>query len=114
MFPRHKALEFQEIFSDEDCLEELSFSHIHKIIFGQVSLDLEDELRVDATNIDKTDSLGRTALSWAAQRADVESVQILLRYGANPNIYSTKNHSPLHYAAEAQTPDCILPLLQHH
>jgi ankyrin repeat protein len=113
VFTRRKTLEFQEIFSDQDCLEELCFSHIHKIIFGQVSLNLEDELKTDATDIDKVDSMGRTALSWAAQRADVASAQILLRYGANPNIYSAKNHSPLHYAAEARTPDCILPLLQH-
>jgi hypothetical protein len=61
VFSRHKALEFQEIFSDQDCLEELSFSHIHNIIFGQVDFDLEDELKADATYIDKVDSLGRSA-----------------------------------------------------
>lgn len=114
MFSRHKTLEFQEIFSDEDCLEELSFCRLHKIIFGQISIDLEDELKADTTKIDNVDSLGRTALSWAAQRGDVVSVQILLSNGANPNVVSKKNHSPLHYAAESKTPDCILPLLQYH
>jgi ankyrin repeat protein len=88
---------------------------LHKIIFGHLKRSLETELQNEEhlACINKTDSLGRTALSWAAQRADLASVQTLLRNGADPNICSTKNHAPLHYAAEAQSPSCILPLLLH-
>ncbi|KAH0559647.1 hypothetical protein GP486_003838 [Trichoglossum hirsutum] len=64
------------------------------------------------TELQETDAGGRTALSWAAQRGDVTSVKALLRYNADPNICPSRGQSPLYYAAQAQTPDCIRPLIE--
>ena len=105
-------LEMEQMFSDRECLEEMCFPTLHRIVLGLNNAPLENYIRQNPDCIDTTDSYGRTVLSWAAQRGAVDTVKLLLRFGANPNLCTGRGHSPLMYAAEARDPGCLRPLLE--
>ncbi|KAL9043872.1 MAG: hypothetical protein Q9214_002952 [Letrouitia sp. 1 TL-2023] len=104
--------EMEQMFSDRECIEEMRFTTLHRIILGLNNSSLENHISQNPDCINVTDSYGRTALSWAAQRGMVETVELLLRFGADPNLYTPRGHSPLMYAAEARDPGCLQPLLE--
>src|ERR1700738_2618586 len=80
-------LEFQSIFTDRECLEEMGFTRIHKLILELECGDLVATLAfADLDAINTPDFGGRTPLSWAAQRGDLKSLTLLLDHGADPNI----------------------------
>jgi hypothetical protein len=64
--------EMEQLFSDRECLEEMGFTTLHRIVLGFNSSSLEAELLKNPDNINRVDFRGRTALSWAAQRGMVE------------------------------------------
>ncbi|KAF3935466.1 Ankycorbin [Dactylellina cionopaga] len=103
--------EMKVLFNDRDCLEEFGFSTIHKIILGLTGINLEDQLKTDLLELNIPDHNGRTSLSWAAQRGDLEKVNVLLEHGADPNICTARGHSPLQYASSSRSPECIKVLL---
>ena len=105
--------QFEAVFTDRECLEELGFSKLHKIVLGIVSGSLAQHLTSDAQDINECDNSGRTCLSWAAQRGDAPAVNLLLEHNADPNITTPGGMTPLHFAVEALTPTCITPLLAH-
>lgn len=105
--------QFEAVFTDRDCLEELGFSILHKIVLGIVSDSLSQQLNTDALEVNICDNSGRTCLSWAAQRGDARAVNKLLEHKADPNIATPTGMAPLHFAVEALTPTCIAPLLVH-
>jgi ankyrin repeat protein len=106
--------EFETIFSDRECLEEFGFSEIHKLVLDLKSGNLKSLLEsVDAETINYQDFGGRTALSWAAQRGQLQTVAELLEHGADPNIVTPTGMAPLHYACGALNPTCISPLLAY-
>ncbi|KAL9117433.1 MAG: hypothetical protein Q9187_006032 [Circinaria calcarea] len=49
--------------------------------------------------IDQRDSTGRTALSWASQRGDIQKVEKLLMKGADPNAADFEGKTPLLWCA---------------
>ncbi|KAG6576518.1 ankyrin-like protein [Phytophthora cinnamomi] len=55
---------------------------------------------------------GCTALYYAAANGHVDVLQVLLRFGGNPNIASIRR-SPLHCAVEWHRVECVLLMLQH-
>jgi ankyrin repeat protein len=111
-YDKPRLLAFQSIFTDRECLEEMGFTIVHKIVLGIVHKDLSQELSIIGTSlVDETDFNGRTPLSWAAQRGDSDAVVILLSFGANPNLATPQKVTPLHVAAEARNPTCVVPLL---
>jgi hypothetical protein len=72
--------------------------------------------RVQCTNIDKFDSMGRTALHWAALRNDYEAVCSLLQKGADPNVPGKRfGGSAINFAARSRclTPRIIYVLLHY-
>ena len=93
------------MFEDEEFLESRIFQPIHKIVLGLSNVSLEQHLQLSTSNIDAVDADGRTALSWAATRGDIEAVRILLRYGADPNIPSYYGQVSLHWAAQNKRQD---------
>ena len=105
--------QFEAVFTDRECLEELGLPSLHKIVLGIVSGSLAQQLNINALDINKCDNSGRTCLSWAAQRGDAPAVNLLLESNADPNIATPTGMVPLHFAVEALTPTCIAPLLAH-
>ena len=106
--------QFEDVFTDRECLEELGFSTLHKLVLGIVYGSLAQHLsNSNAQEIDQCDNGGRTCLSWATQRGDLPAVTLLLEHDADPNIATPGGLTPIHFAVEALTPTCIGPLLAH-
>ncbi|KAF6226103.1 hypothetical protein HO133_008968 [Letharia lupina] len=102
-----------EDFDIEEHLEERQLPVLHKIVLGLAEADLETQLRLSTmVKIDALDYQGRTALSWAAIRGDSASLNLLLKYGADPNVVAYNGDAPLRYATRAPDPRCVRPLLE--
>ena len=101
------------MFSDTEYLERREFTMLQRIELGLVGKDLKTELGASTKEINTRDPNGRTALFMAAERNDLPVVNLLLGYGADPNIISPDQGSPLHSAAIARGSCCVAPLLRH-
>ena len=58
-------------------------------------------------SVDECDSVGHTALMWAAYQGDVLSVDLLLKHGANFNLQDDSGLLPLHWAIVHGNKVCI-------
>jgi ankyrin repeat protein len=88
------------MFDSEEYLESRTFPILHKIVLGLVGNNLRAQLQISTASIDNQDADGRTALSWAAGKGDVDAVETLLEFGANPNICSRLRQTALSWAAQ--------------
>ena len=104
---------FRELFFGTDLVERGQFSTLHKVILDILPGDVYKLLEKSTADLDIVDSSGRTALSWAAQRGQVEDVEALLQHGAKPDNNDMTQLTPLHFAAAAEIPDAIEPLLRY-
>lgn len=95
----------------EDFIDDSRFTKTHRIVLGLCSSDLEAELLLHPEEIDVQDSMGRTALAWAAARNDSRAVVTLLRYGADPNIIDVQISGALSNAAAQGHTACVKLLL---
>ena len=93
-------------------LEERQFSSLHKIVLNITSRSLEEELSICGSNIDRFDSRGNTALSWAARKGDSTAIYLLLKDNADPNLVNQFGLSPLLYAARESDPTSVKLLLK--
>ncbi|KAL9116909.1 MAG: hypothetical protein Q9187_006561 [Circinaria calcarea] len=98
--------------SEDNDLEERQFSSLHKIVLNITSRSLEEGLAICASDIDRIDSKGNTALTWAARRGDCIAVDLLLKANADPNLVNRLNMSPFLYAAQRSDPICAKLLLK--
>jgi hypothetical protein len=112
---------WQSMFDAEDFLESRRFPTLSKIVLqltgreGKLQQLLRNQLELSTSSINDTDAEGRTALSWAASRGDLESVKILLEFDADPNISSHRRQSPLHFPPQnefANTGEIMTELLK--
>ena len=62
--------------------------------------------------VDEKDNMGLTPLHWAAQQGDEVSVEVLLNFGANPNVVDPNGLTALHWAACGGNRSCISQLLE--
>ena len=62
--------------------------------------------------VNERDNMGLTPLHWAAQQGDEVSVQVLLEFGANPNVVDHNGLTALHWAASDGNKSCISQLLE--
>lgn len=95
----------------EDFIDDSKFTKTHRIVLGLSSSELEAELLLHPEEIDLQDSMGRTALAWAAARNDSRAVVMLLRYGADPNIIDVQISGALSNAAAQGHTACVKLLL---
>lgn len=95
----------------EDFIDESKFTKTHRIVLGLSSSELEAELLLHPEEIDLQDSMGRTALAWAAARNDSRAVVTLLRHGADPNIIDVQISGALSNAAAQGHTACVQLLL---
>jgi ankyrin repeat protein len=104
------------MFDDEDYLESRNFSPLHKVVLSLARGDLRQQLEASTSTIDDRDADGLTALHWATARGNVDAVKVLLEFGAAPNVYSRRGHSPLTWAAQspsARRAEIVQELLNH-
>lgn len=95
----------------DDFIDESNFTQTHRIVLGLSSSDLEHELLLHSYQINAQDSMGRTALAWAAARGDSRAIVTLLRYGADPNVIDSQLSGPLSNAAAQGHTACAKLLL---
>ena len=62
--------------------------------------------------VDERDNMGLTPLHWAAQQGDKLSVEVLLKFGANPNKVDRNGLTALHWATSGGNRSCISQLLE--
>ncbi|KAI8868005.1 hypothetical protein GQ42DRAFT_164434 [Ramicandelaber brevisporus] len=72
---------------------------LHLATFCEASMTLLYLCSLGVIPVDAKDNDGRTALLWAAYMGDAESVQVLLKFGANPGVYDSIGFTPLHWIA---------------
>lgn len=91
-------------------IEGLELQHMHKIVLGILSSNLEAELQkpLHRSEIDATDSKGHTALHWAAQQCDHVAVQTLLQNGASPNARRGDKRTSLHLSGSLRCTELLL------
>nr|KAK5432367.1 hypothetical protein LTR18_011124 [Exophiala xenobiotica] len=92
---------WRSLFDDEEYLESRIFPSLHKIVLGLSQDDLQRQLERSTSSIDQQDIDGRTALSWAAAKADLKAVNTLLKFGADPNVCSKRGHTSLSWSAQS-------------
>jgi RNA polymerase sigma factor (sigma-70 family) len=74
---------------------------------------LVEQLLVDGMDVDARDAAGRTLLSWAAQRGQVDAAETLLRLGADAGAADGAGRTPLHWARTAGQ-HAVADLLRRH
>ena len=112
-FKHSTAEAFRMLFPDPD-LGHRRFSPIHSAVFGLSSTSLLEVLeQCSRDEVDEGDAVGRTALSWAAQRGDLEAVKFLLSHGANVNQADNNMKTPLIWAAFSGSQACAQFLLEN-
>ena len=105
-----ELLEF--LFSDRSGLAYFHFSELHRACLDLSGKSLQDVVTCTGrSSIDAVDNMGRTTLSWAAQRGDSDAVELLLTRGADPKRPDHSLKTPLHWSAAAQSDTCMLLLL---
>jgi len=62
----------------------------------------------DGIDINVTDSLGNTALIYAAMNDNIPLVRLLLAYGANPHLKNNKGRSAMDAARDSMTIQLLL------
>lgn len=102
------------IFANEDFLDGLSFSTLHKIVLGLIPRSLEAELDASTVSIDAVDADGKISLAWAAAKGDVVQVKTLLKTGANLEIVDSEGGTALWHAVDASSIECVKLLLEHN
>ena len=86
---------------------------LHVCFENKVARRFLNHIAVNA-NVNARNSEGNAVLHLALEVADVETVRILLRQGANANLLDSHGHLPLVLAALHETDDACLSLLLRH
>ena len=94
----------RSLFPEPDFDETFEFSPLHKAVLELENHSLGSILCDDALEVDQTDRDWNTALSWAVRRGDVESIETLLRYGADCNRPNKLGMSPFLRAVYTSVP----------
>lgn len=81
----------------EEGNELIGTSIIHDSVLGISGLSLEECILLQPSYINSMDSLGFTPLHWAAMGSDLDAVETLTKYGADPNCRDRHDgQTPLH------------------
>ena len=93
-------------------IDDYGFTSLHLAVLGLSHATVEEALRdCSPLTIDVEDTLGRTDLWWAAQRSDVQAVELLLRHHADPQKSDTYQYSPIFAAFQSGSLPCVKLLL---
>ena len=92
-----KAADLVASFGRADYINTVQFTPLHKAVLGLVPLPLRALLACSTSDTNVQDREGRTGLSWATSRDDVDSSSLLLGHGADVNKSDNRGFSPIHY-----------------
>lgn len=108
--------ELQELFAVHAHIDSWDLSFLHKVVLGLIPIAIEalDVSRSFRDQVNATDRHGRTALHWAAIRADINAATCLIEAGANVNAKDVYYKTPLHFAAESCCLGVFRLLLKFH
>ncbi|RYP72193.1 hypothetical protein DL771_004323 [Monosporascus sp. 5C6A] len=106
--PRLKAL----LQTDEN-QDAMNLTALHMSALGLSSLSLEQQLESNPGALNVPDSYGKTTLCWAASRDDLAAVQMLLKWGAQPDLGDRTGRNALHHAVLASSLGSGRNALQH-
>jgi len=95
----------------EPGFESDAYTRLHKCVLGLTSESVDIIARISRSSINETDSIGRTALYWAAYIGSARMIDEILRCGANPNTIDQNGLTPLHAAAGLGSVPCINALI---
>lgn len=112
MKPYHSnhATTLHHVFDDRASLLEFDFPELHKAFLNLCGEDFYKVLlSTQKEDVDQVDYMGRTTLSWAAARGDLEAVEQLLKRGSDPNKADTSGKTPCHYCYTSAA--CLKALL---
>lgn len=99
-----------DLFNDRAALVQFEFSELQKAFLNVSGEDFYTALLdTQRQDIDQVDCTGRTTLSWAAAREDLEVVQQLLKRGSDPNKADTFGNTPSHHCCTSTA--CLKALL---
>ena len=100
------------LFPNPDFLENSNFTPLHRIVLGLNPIGLDTIIdSLSKSVINESDAYGRTALWWAARRAEASKISLLLKYGANANMKTMSGNTPLITAIPTKNHTCIKLLL---
>jgi ankyrin repeat protein len=94
LFSRHGRDSIQTTILDYQ-----SLTRLQKCTIGLTSETIEDVIALSWEELNATDSLGRTALHFAAYQCSIDAMALLLKHGANPDLIDDYGKAPLHIAA---------------
>lgn len=98
------------IFRGADYIESMRLTNLHKAILRVAPVSVDALLLCSTSDINAQDGAGRTPLSWAVARDDLDSTRSLLKNRADPDIGDNRGFRPAHYARSLF---CIQILVQH-
>lgn len=96
------------LLKDSDYLETRGLSILHKIVLGIIPKNLEAELKISTACIDMGDARKRTPLAWAVIRDDLETVETLLAFGADPKLVDEFGDAPLSFSKSVEVCNALL------
>ena len=105
MTPLMKAVNFYDMFSDDDPIPDLEY--IQRRAYILADLLVENGAMIDIQNINK-----RTALMLACMNQDANTVRLLLSHGASVNLQDTNWRSALMFASEVGDQKSVRLLLE--
>jgi palmitoyltransferase ZDHHC13/17 len=98
--------------ADPRLVDSQDFSCLHSVTHSSDYWALLYMLCQPDIAVDVRDNMGLTPLHWAAQQGDEVSVEVLLKFGANPNAVDRNGLTALHWAASGGNRSCISQLLE--
>ena len=100
-------------FSDRDFLDDQNLSIVHQIILGLKGQKMSEALKERSFMTDTPDNRGHTPLIWAAIRGDTDSLQELVKYGADVEYQNNNGWNALYAAVNHSRLECALTLLSY-
>ncbi len=106
----HHSTTLHHVFEDRASLLEFDFPELHKAFLNLTGENFYKVLlSTQREDVDQVDYMGRTTLSWAAARGDLEAVEQLLKRGSDPNKADTCGKTPCLYCYTSTA--CLKALL---
>ena len=95
---RFELKKLRSLFAVSDSFGDLQLSPLHGVCLRLRKGSVRDMISSCGGDVNVSDSTGRTPLSWAAQRGDIEMMRQCLEAGANINKPDFSQKTPLHWA----------------